>query len=406
MSDSIHTARWLSQINDQGWDLHLYPSMDMGVVHPEIHHVKIHPSHYARNQTPNQNDKKNIKRYLMSAYNVFNRFRHDYFPVDRVIELNKIIQKIKPDIIHTLETQAAGYLLSEVKQNHPKPFPPWVHTIWGSDLFLFGRLEEHKEKISKVLQQCDYFLCECKRDIELAKNFGFNGKILPRLNGAGGLDLSECKKVSDLCRTSDRKLIMLKGYQSFAGRSLVGLRALERCADALKGYQIILYVANQDVKIAAELFSDSTGIPVQIIPHGTPHLEMLKYHSKSRLSIGLSISDGLPNSLFEAMAMGSFPIQSWTACTDEWIIDGENGLLVPPEDPEIIETAIRKALSDDELVNQAADINEKIVAEKLDHKLLKPKAVEIYKTIAEDNRANFKTMKNRHTGEGRCPEKN
>ena len=32
--------------------------------------------------------------------------------------------------------------------------------------------------------------------------------------------------------------------------------------------------------------------------------------------------------------MGSFPIQSDTACADEWIEDGVSGLIVPPEDPD------------------------------------------------------------------------
>ena len=30
MADSVHTARWISQIDDQGWDIHLYPSIDCG----------------------------------------------------------------------------------------------------------------------------------------------------------------------------------------------------------------------------------------------------------------------------------------------------------------------------------------------------------------------------------------
>lgn len=34
---------------------------------------------------------------------------------------------------------------------------------------------------------------------------------------------------------SSRKVIMLKGYQNWAGRALVGLRALGRCEDILEG---------------------------------------------------------------------------------------------------------------------------------------------------------------------------
>ena len=82
--------------------------------------------------------------------------------------------------------------------------------------------------------------------------------------------------------------------------------------------------------------------------------------------------------------MGSFPIQSWTACADEWIEDGKTGILVPPEDPEVVELAIRRALTDDELVNQAAERNYRIAEERLDQSILKPKAIEIYTTVAKE----------------------
>ncbi|MBW1897870.1 MAG: glycosyl transferase family 1, partial [Deltaproteobacteria bacterium] len=103
---------------------------------------------------------------------------------------------------------------------------------------------------------------------------------------------------------------MLKGYQGWAGRALVGLRALERCADILAGYEIVIYSASKEVLIAAELFSKSTGVQTTIIPEGTPHHEVLKLHGKARISIGLSISDAISTSLLEAVVMGSFPIQS------------------------------------------------------------------------------------------------
>jgi glycosyltransferase involved in cell wall biosynthesis len=84
------------------------------------------------------------------------------------------------------------------------------------------------------------------------------------------------------------------------------------------------------------------------------------------------------------MVMGSLPIQSWTACADEWIEDGINGLLVPPEDPEIIELAIRRALTDDTFVDQASEKNYRLASDKLDRKILMPKAVEMYNIVANE----------------------
>jgi len=42
MGNSIHLARWISQINDQGWDIHLYPTESFVAVNDEIKNVKIH----------------------------------------------------------------------------------------------------------------------------------------------------------------------------------------------------------------------------------------------------------------------------------------------------------------------------------------------------------------------------
>jgi glycosyltransferase involved in cell wall biosynthesis len=178
---------------------------------------------------------------------------------------------------------------------------------------------------------------------------------------------------------------MLKGYQHFAGRALVGLRALERCSDLLAGYEVAIYCSVHDVILAAELFSFSTGIPTRIIPHHSPHDEILRLHGQARISLGLSISDAISTSLLEAMVMGSFPIQSWTACADEWIEYGKNGMLVPPEDPDVIEKSLRLALTDDCLVDAAAAYNERLMQERLDSQKLKKMAVEFYRIVAKEN---------------------
>lgn len=56
----------------------------------------------------------------------------------------------------------------------------------------------------------------------------------------------------------------------------------------------------------------------------------------------------------------------------------------PSEDHEVVELAIRRALSDNELVNQAAERNYGIAEERLDQSILKPKEVEIYTTVAKE----------------------
>lgn len=383
MTDSIHTARWISQIADQGWDIHLFPSIDYGMTNQNLKNITVYHSFYGDQQCSQSVKLRGIPVFFSPLAFLGREFLKRFFPDYRVKQLKRIIAKVKPDIIHSIEIQGAGYLTLEIKKRLEGRFPPWIVTNWGSDIYLFGRLPEHKPKIREVLAASDYYSCECKRDVSLAKDFGFKGEIFPVSPNTGGFDLEKISVLRQPGPVSERRLIMLKGYQHWAGRALVGLRALERCADLLKGYKVVIYSPSPDVQIAAELFQESTGIPVKIVSKNTPHHDILSLHGQARISIGLSIGDGISTSFLEAITMGSFPIQSWTACADEWVRDGETGILVPPEDPDIVEQAIRRALADDELVNHAAEQNYLIVKERLDYSMLKAKAIEMYNAVAK-----------------------
>lgn len=386
MSDSIHTARWLNQIADQGWELHLFPCFDKGLSHPDLANITVHHSVYSRRDNPNS---KVTYRGLKVPKPIFargGRWILDQFVEDyRAKQLIRLIKKLQPDIIHSMEFSLAGYLTMRVKKIlHDKKFPQWIATNWGSDIYLFGRLKSHQQKIREILANCDYYSCECQRDVCLAQNLGLKGKVLPVFPNAGGFDLKQIKKYRARGKTSSRKIITLKGYQNWAGRALVGLRALERCADLIreKGYELKIFGADYspDVVLSAELFAQKTGIKTTVIAN-TTHQNILKLHGSSRISISSSISDAISTSLLEAMVTGSFPIQSSTACAGEWIKDGQTGILVPPDDPDIIEKAIRRGLTDDNLVDEAAKINWRTIQERLDKKIIKQKIIDFYREV-------------------------
>lgn len=380
LSDSIHLARWLNQITDQQWQIYLFSSRDYFLKHESIENVIFcNPFTFVR-----------YKKLFSFLYRLYRYILIGIDPLYLEKRLKRYINKIKPDIIHTIETQSAGYLMHSVKNNYyqDKKFPIWWHTNWGSDIYLYGRLNDHKAKIADVLGECDFYSCECQRDVKLAREFGFKGEVMSIYPNTGGFVIDSLKDATSFCNLpSCRKNIMLKGYQGWAGRALVGLRALARAKDVLQGYTLIIYSNTDsiDIKIAAELFAQETDITVKMIPKNTNHEIILALHGSARISIGLSISDGISTSLLEAMAMGSFPIQSWTSAADEWIKDGENGLLVPPEDPDIVEIAIRRALLDDQLVNDAAQKNWQLISERVDYNKLKDMTLNSYKTVYKHN---------------------
>jgi glycosyltransferase involved in cell wall biosynthesis len=380
MPNSVHTARWVNQFVDQDWKIYLFPSMGDVSAHQELKGaVLVRPLDWLHSVL----DKAGLNSITESIF-WLRRGYEKKFPSSRTSRLVKAIKRLSPDIIHSMEIQAAGYLTLEAKKAFSGKFPRWIATNWGSDIFLFGRLQSHSKKIREVLSLCDYYSCECQRDVDLARIFGFETEVLPVFPNSGGFDLSALKSLRQN-RTSKRRLIMLKGYQNWAGRALVGLRALERCVDLLDGYEICVYSAPPDVALAAELFAVKNGIPIRIIPLNTSHREMLALHAQAKISIGLSIGDAISTSLLEAMVMGSFPIQSCTACADEWIEHGVSGIIVPPEDPDIIEMGIRTALTDDELVDQAAELNWQVAEKRLGGDVIQDMAIDMYQNLLNDS---------------------
>jgi glycosyltransferase involved in cell wall biosynthesis len=296
--------------------------------------------------------------------------------------LEEVIHKIKPDIVHSMEIQHAGYRALAAKQRMGSSFPTWIMSNWGSDIYLYHRIAEHQDRVKEVLESCDYYACECERDVELAKQLGLKGKVLPVLPCGGGFDIERLYQLRQPGPTSQRKIILLKGYQHWAGRALVGLRAIELCADEIRerGYKILIPLASPDVLIAAELVAHSTGIPIEIAPHGD-YMDAMRRFGAARIHIGLSISDGISQSLIESMVMGAFPIQSCTACANEWIEDGKSGFIVPPEDPHIIAAALRRAVTEDDLVDQAVRINDETARQRLSYAHVQAQAVDIYKSV-------------------------
>lgn len=380
---SVHTARWIAQLNGAGYEIHLFPSL-VTPVHPKITGVTIHYAWHQQQLSDSSSHQQNLGYWLERVISiVFKRVHHSLLIAWRAKQLAKLIQRLQPNIVHAMEMQSAGYLTVAAQNLSKEKFPPWIMTIWGSDIYWYGRFSEHQEKIRQVLTHCDYFFCECERDVQLAKDFGFNKSFLPIFPATGGFELANLAIQRNAIKPSNRKVIALKGYQHWVGLALVGLQALEQCINELQGYVIIIYSATPNVVKAARLFTQQTGISTQILPNGTAHSDILALQATARVSIGLSLSDGMSNSLLEAIVMGSFPIQSCTACADEWIEHGISGAIVPAEEIDIIAMWIRKALSDDALVNQAADLNWQTALARLDSTHLTQKTLAIYDTVMQ-----------------------
>jgi len=331
MFDSIHSARWLRQFENQSLEFLLFPSSPHRQVHPEL--VRL----------LSDSQSANFRLVLLSRYFalplwVLDKFANNFF---RGSLLKAAVRRFEPSVVHSLELQNAGYVaLRGLSAGKPKGLK-LLATNWGSDIFWFQRFPKHKAKLEKLFQVADMYSAECERDIVLARNLGFTGQAMPVIPNAGGF--SEADFAIPRLNPSERKTIALKGYHGWVGRAKVSLDAVREMSEDLQGHEIIVYSANRSVLKLAKQISKQTGLEIKAFGKGAmSHKQVLEMFAKSKIYVGLSESDGISTSMLEAMAMGAIPVQTSTACCDEWF--GDSGVAVHEITVPAVKNAIREGL--------------------------------------------------------------
>lgn len=95
-----------------------------------------------------------------------------------------------------------------------------------------------------------------------------------------------------------------------------------------------------------------------------PHERMPHYLRGSAAYVSTALSDGASVSLLEAMACGAFPVVADIAANREWVEDGGNGFLFPPESAEVLAEKILESFDRDELRVSARDANAQIIEQR------------------------------------------
>jgi glycosyltransferase involved in cell wall biosynthesis len=219
-----------------------------------------------------------------------------------------------------------------------------------------------------LLENVDFLATEGKRDRFIAASLGYD-KSFFRDKPVSRCPSSVSKYLINNNLPSGRKKIAVKGYSNKFGKGEIALDALERLLKTdMKRYEIAVFSAEgRALKKANQM--KKAGF--QIVIHKKFSLsqgQVIQLLSESRLYVGLSRSDGLPASFIEALAVGTFPVQTDTSLAGDWIQDGKTGYIVSLDDPQNIELCLLRALENDNLVDEAAEKNIKLVSSKADRK--------------------------------------
>lgn len=372
---SVHTAHYLQLLEDSGWDVHLVDSQFAPSPHPALPPCTVH-LHGPGEVAPGA-------RFTLANPDPDAELRVS--EPQRVEHVAQLIEELQPDVIHSHETQHGAKLVERVRRSLGRLPAPWLLTNWGSDIYWYGRALEHHDLLRSAVAACDYYGAECHRDVALARVFGLRGQVVGVWPVAGGIDLEHARDLWAPGLTSERRTIALKGVQSRWGGADLGLEAIERCGELLDGWELATYQSEPGLDEAAAGVAERTGMTHTPVSDYTTqratHDDLLRMHGRARVSIGLNKSDGLSTSFLEALAMGALPLQSHSSCGYEVTPHGRGALFVPPTDVDQITAALRRALTDDALVDAAAASNRRRADEFLDRRRTRARVLDMYERI-------------------------
>ena len=369
MADSIHSARWIEQFRDQPVDFVLFPSTPNRHVHPRLGALL-------------RQDAGSGLTLRIAPFG--GKLSIPLWGLDLVLDdhvrgvlLRRAIRRLRPDFVHALELNSGGYVASRAYAGVESSMPPLIATNWGSDIFWFQRNPKHAQRIGDLMKRARYYSAECNRDIDLAITHGFTGDAFDVFPNAGGFAAAQL--AAEHSRPSERSLVVVKGYEGWVGRASIALKAIELAKDQFAGRAIVVYSANLKTQRIARSLARRLGLDITVhAKRALSHQQMLELFASARAYLGISLSDGISTSLLEAMVAGAYPIQTNTSCADEWIVDGSTGSIVDAADIEGIAAALRRALSDDALVDAAAGANHEVALARLGDDAIRRKSFRFY----------------------------
>lgn len=343
---TLHFFRWTNQLKEKGHEVYWFNITDSGGYVDRLDWVDQKYGWLLKYDYPG-------RTRLKKVWPSMERFLAKYNQNDTALVFEDYLNEVKPDVVHSFALYVSCTPILSVMQKYSSV--KWIYSSWGSDLFYFKNIPSYLQDIKQVLPRVDYLFTDCKRDYEIAKKYGFTGSFLGVYPGGGGFKLEPVDKLES---PNQRDVILVKGFQGRSGRAITILKAIRQLKDVLASCSVIVFGAGDEVVTYSELSKLNTWQNYKVFGK-IKHEAVLDLMRQSKLYIGNSNSDGMPNTMLEALCYGAFPIQSNPGCaTEEIITHGVNGLLINDcENEEEIALLIKEALTNPTLLKKAFSLN-------------------------------------------------
>ena len=355
---SIHIVRWVSYFAEVGWNVDLitwHPPTNNSGIHPAVNiHRILFPPHY-------------IARY------------------GALLEIIKLIRKIKPDIIHAHYVMTFGILAGLYSGLFN--FRPTILSAWGAFGLRHSKLL-HRWLIKYAFKKADCVHCDGENMIELLTKLGADPKKINIIYfGTDTRNFNPTQK-SEKFRDD---------LEIFDLPTVISLRQLDPIYDVeslitaiplvLKEVPETKFVIAGRGSQEAELkqLAKSLGVSDSIRFVGfIANDELPKYLASADIYVSTSLSDaGIAASTAEAMACSLPVVITDFGDNKKWVEEGVNGFIVPLKDPKSLAERIIYLLKNEGVRMKFGMRNRKIIEERNNYYKEMEKMESIYIELIE-----------------------
>jgi hypothetical protein len=303
-------------------------------------------------------------------------------------EMERLAQEIRewrPHVVHTLGLEPASYFFLQMRRTMDLPPAAWVVTARGGpELALHRFLPDRAAAMREVFQTCDQLIADNELNYRYAIELGLApDKAAPfgRMPGVGGVDIEALRARRSVPAARSRVILVPKAYDCPASKVLPVFEALKLCWDSIRPCEVHFTAATEEARIwfatLPQPIRDACRVHDRISRD-----ELLALMGRARIMLMPSLTDGVPNMLYEAMASGCAPIVSPIETLTPLVADGVNVLFARNLYPQEIADALARGMSDDRLVESMAAANAELVPRLADRARIRPVAADNYRALS------------------------
>ena len=311
----------------------------------EVHFITIKPG-----------NTKGTKTYLLTD----SSFTPWYF-IKSLYKIKKIIQKIKPNIVHGQDLVFAGIWA------YLSGFRPYVVTTWGSDVMNYDKfIKTEKYLIRKTLQKADLVTVSSEALQKQAEKIGLIKNKARMIHFGIDLDIFRKKLLKSTRQPMDKIIFCPRTIGPIYNIDILIL-AFATIAEKDKNIRLALLenIADENYLLEIEkLIIKYNLVDKVIFWTKVDNRRMVDYYNQAEVIVSISSSDGCSVSFLEAMACEKKIVATDLPYIQEWK-NGKNLWQVPVRNVEAtiiaISGALRYPLSKWQKLGEA---NRRMVAEK------------------------------------------